>query len=304
LGGFRGSNWRNNLARRNKREPFNPFAPGASAKPQKKTQKHRPETSKTQIPNLTRQEKMDAMRKKIREQQEKKKIAEESSIKKQIDSNKDTIKKSSELKEEQKIPDSKKPNPVIVEVSEVKEKKVSEKKIEDKSKNIPKIKTADKELAKGSNEKIKVDIETSKLDDLKRRSDALAAKTGVQLPSSDSYKGTLFTKKNEEKSPKPVTKPKKPIRKTKKGGGKQPKQKKLNRRKQLEFRFDARAILDNSSVAEEHRSNIFGQIWAKGERIGIDSAIEYVSQKQQEGILTEDISNELVVLIKNYTIKR
>ena len=114
----------------------------------------------------------------------------------------------------------------------------------------------------------------------------------------------MFTKKNEEKSPKPVAKPKKPIRKTKKGGGKQPKQKKLNRRKQLEFRFDARAILDNSSVAEEHRSNIFGQIWAKGERIGIDSAIEYVSQKQQEGILTEDISNELVVLIKNYTIKR
>ena len=111
-------------------------------------------------------------------------------------------------------------------------------------------------------------------------------------------------KKKEEKSPKPVAKPKKPVRKTKKGGGKQPKQKKLNRRKQLEFRFDARAILDNSSVAEEHRSNIFGQIWAKGERIGIDSAIEYVSLKQQEGILTEDISNELVVLIKNYTIKR
>ena len=80
--------------------------------------------------------------------------------------------------------------------------------------------------------------------------------------------------KKEEKSPKPVVKPKKPVRKTKKGGGKQPKQKKLNRRKQLEFRFDARAILDNSSVAEEHRSNIFGQIWAKGERIGIDSSIE------------------------------
>ena len=72
----------------------------------------------------------------------------------------------------------------------------------------------------------------------------------------------------------------------------------------MEFRFDARAILDNSSVAEEHRSNIFGQIWAKGERIGIDSAIEYVSLKQQEGILTEDVSNELVVLIKSYTIKR
>ena len=288
------------MARRNKREPFNPFAPGASAKPQKKTQKHRPETSKTQLPTLTRQEKMDAMRKKIREQQEKKKIAEESSIKKEIDSKKVTIEKSSELNEEKKIPDSKKSTPIVIEVSEVKEKNVSEKKIVDKSKN----KSSDKENIKISSEKIKTEAETSKLDDLKRRSDALAAKTGVQLPATDSYKGTLFSKKKEEKSPKPAVKPKKPVRKTKKGGGKQPKQKKLNRRKQLEFRFDARAILDNSSVAEEHRSNIFGQIWAKGERIGIDSAIEYVSLKQQEGILTEDVSNELVVLIKSYTIKR
>ena len=304
MGGFRGSNWRNNLARRNKREPFNPFAPGASAKPQKKTQKHRPETSKTQLPTLSRQEKMDAMRKKIREQQEKKKVAEESSLKKEIESKKVIIEKSSELNEEKKIPDSKKSTPTVIEVSEVKEENVSEKKIVDKSKNISKNKPSDKENIKTSSEEIKAEVETSKLDDLKRRSDALAAKTGVQLPATDSYKGTLFSKKKEEKSPKPVVKPKKPVRKTKKGGGKQPKQKKLNRRKQLEFRFDARAILDNSSVAEEHRSNIFGQIWAKGERIGIDSAIEYVSLKQQEGILTEDVSNELVVLIKSYTIKR
>ena len=304
MGGFRGSNWRNNLARRNKREPFNPFAPGASAKPQKKTQKHRPETSKTQLPTLSRQEKMDAMRKKIREQQEKKKVAEESSLKKEIESKKVIIEKSSELNEEKKIPDSKKSTPTVVEVSEVKEENASEKKIVDKSKNISKNKSSDKENIKSSSEKIKAQAETSKLDDLKRRSDALAAKTGVQLPATELYKGTLFSNKKEEKSPNPVAKPKKPVRKTKKGGGKQPKQKKLNRRKQLEFRFDARAILDNSSVAEEHRSNIFGQIWAKGERIGIDSAIEYVSLKQQEGILTEDISNELVVLIKNYTIKR
>ena len=121
----------------------------------------------------------------------------------------------------------------------------------------------------------------------------------------ENYKGSLFsTKKPISSGEKVKAAPKKIVRKTKKGGGKQPKQKKLNRRKQLEFRFDARAILDNSSVAEEHRSNIFGQIWAKGERVGIDSAIEYVTQKQQEGILTEDVSNELVGLIRSYTIKR
>ncbi len=301
MGGFRGPKRRNNLARRNKREPFNPFAPGASAKPQKKTQKHRTDVNKTQLPTLSRQEKMEAMRKKIREQQEKKKVVEESSPKKEI----------KELKVEDKTPQKDKEEVKIVEV----EKSIPAKKSEENIAN-PKIIHEEKKVDKKTddlknkkvlqkNNKLEAESETSKLDDLKRRSDALAAKTGVQLPKGDAYKGTLFsTTKTGKKPEKQVNKPKKPVRKTKKGGGKQPKQKKLNRRKQLEFRFDARAILDNSTVAEEHRSNVFGQIWAKGERIGIDSAIEYVSLKQQEGILTEDVSSQLVALIKSYTTKR
>ena len=52
----------------------------------------------------------------------------------------------------------------------------------------------------------------------------------------------------------------------KKGGGRQPQSKKLDRRKYLEYKYAARELLDNDSVSEEHRSNILGQIWAKGER--------------------------------------
>ncbi|CAI8265598.1 MAG: Uncharacterised protein [Methanobacteriota archaeon] len=127
----------------------------------------------------------------------------------------------------------------------------------------------------------------------------------MNLPKIDPVTSTLFSKKTEKQiTEKKVVKSSKPVRKTKKGGGRQPKQRKLNRRKQLEFRFDARAILDTPDVLEEHRSNIFGQIWAKGERIGVDSAIEFISQKEQEGILTSDVSGELIDLIKSYSIKR
>ncbi len=293
------------MSRRNKREPFNPFAPGASAKPQKKPQKRRDEVVKTDASTLSRQEKMAAMRRKIREQQEKKRIAEEEKSNKKIHVE-EVIKKEEVIKTEEIIDEGKDSNeqqelvPNIVETEvKINVKDDAESKKDDKIQEKSKIK---ENTAKESEESL--DKESTKLDDLKRRSDELAAKTGISLPK-ENYKGSLFsTKKPISSGEKVKAAPKKIVRKTKKGGGKQPKQKKLNRRKQLEFRFDARAILDNSSVAEEHRSNIFGQIWAKGERVGIDSAIEYVTQKQQEGILTEDVSNELVGLIRSYTIKR
>ena len=56
----------------------------------------------------------------------------------------------------------------------------------------------------------------------------------------------------------------------KKGGGRQKQEKKLNRQKYLEYKYAAKDILDNPNVPEEHRSNVLGQIWAKGERQGID----------------------------------
>ena len=66
--------------------------------------------------------------------------------------------------------------------------------------------------------------------------------------------------------------------------------KKLNRQKILEFKYVAREILSHPDVPEEHRSNVLGQIIAKGERISVDSAIDFIDQKQEEMILTQEIS--------------
>jgi hypothetical protein len=90
----------------------------------------------------------------------------------------------------------------------------------------------------------------------------------------------------------------------KKGGGRQKQEKKLNRQKYLEYKYAAKDILDNPNVPEEHRSNVLGQIWAKGERQGIDDCLEYIDQKEAELILPESVGAELKNLVKRMTTKR
>ena len=90
----------------------------------------------------------------------------------------------------------------------------------------------------------------------------------------------------------------------KKGGGRQPQSKKLDRRKYLEYKYAARELLDNDSISEEHRSNILGQIWAKGERSGVDEAVEFINQKEAELIIPEEVADEFRRMVKRYTTKR
>ncbi len=90
----------------------------------------------------------------------------------------------------------------------------------------------------------------------------------------------------------------------KKGGGRQPQSKKLDRRKYLEYKYAARELLDNELVSEEHRSNILGQIWAKGERSGVDDALEFINQKESELIIPEDVAEQFRKMVKRYTTKR
>jgi ribosomal protein L21 len=99
-------------------------------------------------------------------------------------------------------------------------------------------------------------------------------------------------------------KPKRRRRPDQKGGGRQPKSKKLSRRKYLEYKYEVKDILDNEAVEEEHRSNIIGQIWAKGERIGIDAAIEFIEEKEAELILPANIAAKLKTLVYSYTTRR
>ncbi|CAI8173836.1 MAG: Uncharacterised protein [Methanobacteriota archaeon] len=90
----------------------------------------------------------------------------------------------------------------------------------------------------------------------------------------------------------------------KKGGGRQPQSKKLDRRKYLEYKYVARDLLDDDSISEENRSNVLGQIWAKGERIGVEEAISFINQKEQELIITPEVAEEFRKIVRKYTTKR
>ncbi|MBT5391677.1 MAG: hypothetical protein HOL22_04940 [Euryarchaeota archaeon] len=90
----------------------------------------------------------------------------------------------------------------------------------------------------------------------------------------------------------------------KKGGGRQKQEKKLNRQKYLEYKYAARDLLDNDSIAEEHRSNVLGQVWAKGERIGVLEALEFIEQKVEEEILPREVADKLRDLVSRMTTRR
>lgn len=131
--------------------------------------------------------------------------------------------------------------------------------------------------------------------------DKLNPSSLVDKKSKNVFKTVTTQKNNAGYS---SSKKRKTRRIDKKGGGRQKLEKKLNRQKILEFKYVARDILDNPEVPEEHRSNVLGQIIAKGERISIDSAIEFIDQKCLELILTESVANELKNEIKSISTRR
>jgi len=90
----------------------------------------------------------------------------------------------------------------------------------------------------------------------------------------------------------------------KKGGGRQKQEKKLNRQKYLEFKYAAKDILDSEMVELEHRSNILGQVWAKGERIGVSDSFSFIESKVEENILPREVADELRDLISRMTTRR
>ena len=106
----------------------------------------------------------------------------------------------------------------------------------------------------------------------------------------------------------PVAKPSKDRRRRrrgdKKGGGRQKQEKKLNRQKYLEYKYAAKDILDSDQVSEEHRSNVLGQIWAKGERIGIADSLLFIESKVEEEILPREVADKLRDLVSRMTTRR
>jgi hypothetical protein len=72
----------------------------------------------------------------------------------------------------------------------------------------------------------------------------------------------------------------------------------------MEFKVDVREILAEEDIDEEHRANVLGGAWAKGERQGIEEAVEFVNSKLEEGILTEAAAERMIKVIRGYTTRR
>ena len=79
---------------------------------------------------------------------------------------------------------------------------------------------------------------------------------------------------------------------------------KLSRQRYLEYKKEMRDKMELLDVPEEHRANILGSVWAKGERQGIDEAFDFIDEKLADGILDEEMAKMIERLIRRLTTKR
>ena len=80
--------------------------------------------------------------------------------------------------------------------------------------------------------------------------------------------------------------------------------KRLDRSRHMEYKYEVRGLMVDIDVEEEHRSNVLGTMWAKGERQNVAEAKEFLESKHSEGILTEEQFKKLCDVLKRYTVRR
>ncbi|MBL20279.1 MAG: hypothetical protein CMB42_00200 [Euryarchaeota archaeon] len=81
-------------------------------------------------------------------------------------------------------------------------------------------------------------------------------------------------------------------------------ERRLNRARHMEYKYEMKGLLSEIGVPEEHRSSLIGSVWAKGERKTAAHAKDFVDSKVTEGILNEDQASSLLKLIDDYTVRR
>ena len=77
--------------------------------------------------------------------------------------------------------------------------------------------------------------------------------------------------------------------------------KRLNRSRHMEYKYEMRKLLQDINVSEEHRSNLLGTIWAKGERQTASDAKLFLDEKLGEGAINEEQKSRLYKEIHNKT---
>ena len=80
--------------------------------------------------------------------------------------------------------------------------------------------------------------------------------------------------------------------------------KRLDRSRHMEYKYEMRGLLIDIDIPEEHRSNILGTIWARGERQTVADAKEFISEKCEQGVLTEEQESTLRGVVDRYTVRR
>ena len=80
--------------------------------------------------------------------------------------------------------------------------------------------------------------------------------------------------------------------------------KRLDRSRHMEYKYEMRGLLEDMQIPDEHRSNILGTIWARGERQTALEAKQFISEKLQQGILDEEQESTLKSVVDRYTVRR
>ena len=102
----------------------------------------------------------------------------------------------------------------------------------------------------------------------------------------------------------PATKPKPRPRRSRSSYQPANRAKRLDRSRHMEYKYEMRGLLQDLDVPEEYRSNILGTIWARGERQTVTDAKEFISEKCEQGVLTEEQESTLRGVVDRYTVRR
>ena len=80
--------------------------------------------------------------------------------------------------------------------------------------------------------------------------------------------------------------------------------KRLDRSRHMEYKYEMRGLMSKLEISDEHKSNLLGTIWARGERLTAKDSKEFISEKLEEGIIDENQQKALEKIVDDYTVRR
>lgn len=67
------------------------------------------------------------------------------------------------------------------------------------------------------------------------------------------------------------------------------------------FRYDMKEIMSSHNIDESVASSVIASVVAKGSRISISSARDYVHVQQKAGLYSKEVSDKICDLLSRYT---